>query len=218
MAKITDRYGRPVSGVMPGLVEGIVEENKDDPAGLGRVRVRFPTLPDAPGSYWARVVTPMAGKERGWVMIPEVDDEVLVAFLQGDINNAIVVGALFNGKDKPPYANEDGDNNLRVFKSRSGHTVTFDDTSGGEKIEMVTSGEAVKVTYDAAGKKLTVVCKGDIELEAAQGFKVSCTDFKVDAKSGVTLQASGDAKLAGASTTIEGKAKVGVTAPAISLG
>ena len=160
----------------------------------------------------------MAGKDRGWVMIPEVDDEVLVAFLQGDINNAIVVGSLFNGKDKPPYANKDGDNNLRVFKSRSGHTVTFDDTKGKEKIEMVTCSEAVKVTYDAAGKKLSVVCKGDIELEASKGFSVTCTDFEVKAKKGVTMEATGNAKIAGASTTIEGKTKVGVTAPAISLG
>jgi len=218
MAKVTDRYGRPVSGLMPGLVEAIVDKNDEDPAGIGRVRVRFPTLPDTPGSYWARVVTPMAGNERGWVSLPEVDDEVLVAFLQGDINNAIVVGGLFNGKDKPPYANEDGENNIRMFKSRSGHTVTFDDTSGSEKIEMVTSGEAVTVTYDAANKKLSVNCSGDIELEAQQGFKVTCTDFEVSAKSGVTLEATGNAKLAGASTTVEGKAKVGVSAPAISLG
>jgi len=218
MAKVTDRYGRPVSGLMPGLVEAIVDKNDEDPAGIGRVRVRFPTLPDTPGSYWARLVTPMAGKERGWVSIPEVEDEVLVAFLQGDVNNAIVVGALFNGKDKPPYANADGDNNLRLFKSRSGHTVTFDDTKGKEKIEMVTSGEAVKVTYDAANKKLSVVCKGDIELDASKGFTVNCKDFKVKAKSGVTLEATGNAKIAGASTTIEGKAKVACTAPAISLG
>ena len=218
MAKVTDRFGRPTSGLMPGLVEALVDKNDEDPAGLGRVRVKFPSLPNSPGSYWARVVTPMAGNERGWVMLPEVGDEVLVAFLQGDINNAIVVGALFNGKDKAPYANADGKNNLRMFKSRSGHTVTFDDSNGGEKIEMVTSNEAVKVTYDAAGKKLSVVCKGDIELEAAQGFKVSCMDFEVKAKSGVTLEATGNAKLAGASTTVEGKAKVGVTAPSISLG
>jgi uncharacterized protein involved in type VI secretion and phage assembly len=160
----------------------------------------------------------MAGNDRGWVSIPEVDDEVLVAFLLGDINNAIVVGSLFNGQDKPPYANEDGDNNIRMFKSRSGHTVTFDDTKGSEKIEMVTSGEAVKVTYDAANKKLIVSCTGDIEMEAQQNFKISCMDFKVSANSSVTLEATGDAKLAGASTTIEGKAKVGVSAPAISLG
>ena len=107
------------SGFRPhaGARRGIVEQNKDDPAGLGRVRVRFPTLPDTPGSYWARVVILWPAKI-GVAMILEVDDEVLVAFLQGDINNAIVVGAL-TGKDKPPYANADGENNLRVFKSRS---------------------------------------------------------------------------------------------------
>jgi len=55
-------------------------------------------------------------------------------------------------------------------------------------------------------------------LEAAQGFKVSCMDFEVKAKAGVTLEATGNAKLAGASTTVEGKAKVGVAAPSISMG
>lgn len=218
MAKIIDRFGRPVAGVMPGMVEAIVDKNDEDPAGIGRVRVRFPSLPEAPGSYWARLVTPMAGNDRGWVSIPEVDDEVLVAFLHGDIQHAIVVGALFNGKDLPPYANKDGKNNIRMFKSRSGHTLTFDDTSGKEKIEMITSGEEVKVVYDAANKKLSVTCTGDIEMESKKGFKVTCKDFNVTATGGVTLEAKAAAKLAGATTTIEGKTKVGLAAPAISLG
>ena len=100
-----------------------------DPEKLGRVRVMFPTLPDDPQSWWARLAMPMAGAERGWMTIPEIGDEVLVSFVNGDHENAIVLGSLYNGKDTPPYANEDGDNNLRVFQSRSGHRLTFDDTS-----------------------------------------------------------------------------------------
>jgi uncharacterized protein involved in type VI secretion and phage assembly len=218
MARITDRYGRALSGVMPGLVEAVVDENKDDPAGMGRVRVKFPTLPDTPGSYWARLVTPMAGNGRGWVTIPEVGDEVLVAFVRGDVNSAIVVGSLFNGEDKPPYANEDGDNNIRMFKSRSGHVVKFDDTSGGEMIEIVTNNEQVKLTFDASGNKLQVYSGGDIEIEATNGVKVSCMNFEVSANSGVTIEASGTAKLSGASTTVQGSGNISVSAPSISIG
>ena len=132
MPKVTDRQGRPVSGQMPGLVEAIVVDNVD-PDKLGRVKLKFPMLPEMPESFWARLVMPMAGQKRGWMTIPEVDDEVLVAFVHGDINHAIVIGALYNGVDVPPYANEDGNNDLRVFQSRSGHRLTFDDKDGDER-------------------------------------------------------------------------------------
>ena len=81
MAKVTDMYGRPVSWLMNGVVEGIVVDNVD-PDQLGRVKVKFPTLPEAPESYWARLSMPMAGQERGWMTIPEIDDEVLVSFVR----------------------------------------------------------------------------------------------------------------------------------------
>ena len=78
MPRLTDRHGRPVSGQMPGLVEALVVDNID-PKRLGRVKVKFPSLPDMPESFWARLMMPMAGTRRGWMTIPEKDDEVLVA-------------------------------------------------------------------------------------------------------------------------------------------
>src|SRR6185503_18393301 len=115
MLGFVNPQGMPKTGQMPGLVEGVVVENSGDPLKLGRVRVSFDVLPDKPESTWARVMTPMAGKERGWVTIPEVGDEVLVSFVHGNHDNAIIVGSLYNSKDTPPYANEDGKDNLRVF-------------------------------------------------------------------------------------------------------
>ena len=145
MPKITNLHGRPVSGQMPGLVEAIVVDNVD-PDQLGRVKLKFPLLPDMPESFWARLSMPMAGRERGWMTIPEINDEVLVSFVRGDINNAIVVGSLYNGVDTPPYANEDMENNLRVFQSRSGHRLTFDDTAGAERIELILHNEEILCT------------------------------------------------------------------------
>jgi hypothetical protein len=84
-----------------GVRVGLVTQNKDN-EGLGRVKVKFPTFDDQDESAWARVASPMAGSGRGLSVLPEVNDEVLVAFEQGDINRPYILGMLWNGKDKPP--------------------------------------------------------------------------------------------------------------------
>jgi uncharacterized protein involved in type VI secretion and phage assembly len=187
MPKVTDMQGRPVSGLMNGLVEAIVVDNVD-PEELGRIKVKFPTLPETPDSYWARLSMPMAGQERGWMTIPEIDDEVLVSFVRGDINNAIVVGSLYNGEDTPPYANEDGENNLRVFQSRSGHRLTFDDTEGSERIELILHNEEIKVIWDSANKVLSVYSGKDIIIEAKESISVKCKDFMLEASNSVNIK------------------------------
>lgn len=189
MPKVTDRHGRPVSGQMPGLVEAIVTDNVD-PDKLGRVKLKFPLLPEAPESFWARLVMPMAGKERGWMTIPEIGDEVLCAFVHGDVNNAIVVGSLYNGVDTPPYKNEDGENNLRVFQSRSGHRLTFDDTDGEERVELILHNEEIRVIWDSANKTLSVYSGKDIIIEAKETISMKCKDFILEASNSIGVKSA----------------------------
>ena len=204
MPKVTDRRGRPVSGQMPGLVEALVVDNVD-PDKLGRVKLKFPLLPEAPESTWSRLVMPMAGRERGWMTIPEIGDEVLVAFVHGDINNAIVVGAMFNGVDTPPYANEDGDNNLRVFQSRAGHRVTFDDTDGDERVELILHNEEIRVIWDAANKVIGVYSGKDIIVEAKETISVKCKDFILEAENSIGMKSGSSTELkTGSSCQIDG--------------
>lgn len=189
MPKVTDRHGRPVAGQMPGLVEAIVTDNVD-PEKMGRVKLKFPLLPEAPESFWARLVMPMAGKERGWMTIPEIGDEVLCAFVHGDVNNAIVVGSLFNGVDTPPYKNEDGENNLRVFQSRSGHRLTFDDTAGDERVELILHNEEIRVIWDSANKTLSVYSGKDIIIEAKETISMKCKDFILEASNSIGVKST----------------------------
>ena len=191
MPKLTNLHGRPTSGQMPGVVEAIVVDNVD-PDKLGRVRVKFPLLPEAPESFWARLAMPMAGQKRGWMTIPEIDDEVLVAFVRADINNAIVIGSLYNGVDLPPYANEDEENNLRVFQSRSGHRLTFDDTAGGERIELILHNEEIRVIWDSANKELSVYSGKDIIIEAKESIDMKCTDFNLEASNSINIKSGGN--------------------------
>ena len=211
---------------MLGVASGIVVDNQD-PDGLHRVKVEFPVVADTPPqSAWCRVVTPMAGNDRGWVFLPEVGTEVVVGYA-GRSATPVVLGGVFNGaEDKPPYDNADGDNNLRLIWTRADHQLVLDDTSGAECIgigaQAGTMGDAssggVHQIMDDSNKLFVQKSDGDIEMEAQGSVKISCMDFEVSAKGSITLEANATAKLAGASTTIEGKAKVGVTAAQVTLG
>ena len=119
-----------------GVVVGVVTNNKD-PENLGRVKVKFPWLQESDESYWARIATLMAGPDRGTFFLPEVGDHVLVAFEQGDINYPFVLGALWTLKQKPPFNNADGKNNIRAIKSRSGHVIIFDDNNKEKKEKII---------------------------------------------------------------------------------
>lgn len=223
MPNITDRHGRPVAGQMPGLVEAIVTDNVD-PAKLGRVKVRFVSLPGPTGgdepveSFWARLVMPMAGQERGWMTIPEIGDEVLVSFVHGDVQNAIVLGSLYNGVDTPPYANEDGENNLRVFQSRSGHRLTFDDTAGEERVELITFNEEIRLIWDAKEKTISVYSGKDIIIEAKETISMKCKDFILGADQSISMDAGQtmDNK-AGTSMTIDGGSSLVATASTTTI-
>lgn len=120
----------PKPSLEPGqtVLVGVVSNNRD-PEGLGRVRVKFPTLTEDHESNWARIVAMGAGSARGWDCLPEINDEVLVAFEHGDIHRPYVMGAVWNGKDKPPESVQDsvgdGKVRLRTFQTRIGHKLQF---------------------------------------------------------------------------------------------
>jgi uncharacterized protein involved in type VI secretion and phage assembly len=193
-----------------GVVVGVVTNNQD-PDGLGRVKVKFPWLSDADESNWARVAAPMAGKERGVYFLPEVDDEVLVAFEQGDLRFPYVLGALWNGKDSPPAKNDDGKNNLRVIQSRSGHVIRLNDADGQEKIEILDKSGKNKIVFDTANNTITITADKDITLSAAQGTikleaqKIeikSSADAKIEAGSNLDVKASAQMTIKGATVNI----------------
>ena len=185
---------------------GVVLDHQD-PEGLGRVKINLPGLAEDEIGHWARVAAPMAGKGRGMFFLPEKDDEVLVAFEQGDIRRPYILGALWNGKDKPPESNSDGQNNFRLIKSRSGHLVRFDDTAGGEKIEIIDKSGENSVTIDTQSNSISIKSAKDVVIEAPQG-KISLSAKSIEVRStaetNVQAQRTMDLK-ASATMTIKGQ-------------
>ncbi len=226
-----ERQGR-VRGVVVGLVTNI-----NDPDGMGRIKVKFPWLPTDGGaeieSTWARIAAPMSGKERGFFFLPEVDDEVLVAFEHDDPRFPYIVGGLWNKKDTPPLTTSDavasGKVKQRIIKSTSGHVIILDDTSGSEKITIqdktgkndiiiTSSDNSMLIETDneiTIKAKKTITVKGEdinmsgknVTVKTQQDFKVEATG-KCDLKgtSGMTLDGTSQTVLKGAQVQVDGSA------------
>ncbi len=206
---ILEQTRRPESKIY-GVVVGIVTDNKD-PDKLGRVKVKIPRISGDDESNWARVVSFMVGKEKGAFFLPEVDDEVLVAFEYGDINMPYVIGSLWNGKDKTPLTNDDGKNNIRMIKSRSGHIIRLDDTDGKEKIEIIDKTEKNMIVIDSKDNKISIKSDKDIEISAPNGKVTidakdieakSSASAKIEASAGMDLKASSSMNIKGATVNI----------------
>jgi uncharacterized protein involved in type VI secretion and phage assembly len=196
------------TGRIYGVVIGVVTDNKD-PDKLGRVKVKLPWLADDAETEWARVATFMAGKDRGAVFLPEVDDEVLIAYEHGDVRFPWVLAAAHNGKDTAPYDNADGKNEKRMFKSRSGMTLTFDDKDGSEKVELADKDAKESIVIDMANKKVTVVSSGDFELKADQGaVTIKAKTLSIETSDKAEIKATGTLDLKGKTVNVKGDPNV----------
>lgn len=205
-AEVQERSDRRVYGA----VIGRVTDNKD-PDKLGRVKVKFPWLSDTDESAWARIATPMAGNQRGLYFLPEVDDEVLVTFEQGDLRFPYIIGALWNGKDKPPVTNDDGKNNIRMIQSRSGHVIRLNDEDGKETIEIIDKNKKNSLIIDTSKNTITITTDKDITLSASKGT------IKLDAQK-IELKSSSDTKIeAGAGMDIKANSTMNVKGAMINL-
>jgi uncharacterized protein involved in type VI secretion and phage assembly len=228
---LLEQSKRPESKIY-GVVAGIVMNNKD-PDKMGRVKVKIPRISGDEESNWARIVSFMGGKERGAFFLPEVDDEVLVAFEYGDINMPYIIGSLWNGIDKPPEENANGKNNIRIIKSRSGHIIKLDDTENNEKIEIVDKTEKNIIILDTKNNTISIKSDKDIELSAPNGkisFEAkeiqtkSSTSTKIEAQE-IQIKSSASTKIealeiqtkSSATTKIEANAKIDIKAPMIDV-
>lgn len=146
---------RPIAGVALARVERITDDGYE---------LIYRSLPFESSSAPARVATLVAGKGNGAFFRPDPEDEVVVAFVDGDIDRPIIIGSLWNDQHQPPAtADTSANNNKRTFVSRCGHQLTFDDSSGAEKITLKSNGGAEIVLEDTpSGSKITIKTSGAV--------------------------------------------------------
>lgn len=173
-----------------GVVVGIVTQN-DDQENLGRVKVKFPWLSDNDESDWARVALLGAGPNAGACFVPEVSDEVLVAFEHGDIRRPYVIGGLHNGKDKPILGDgllSQGKVKRTGFVSRKGHKFVFFEDSSKSGIALITSDGKIKVSLNESNSEIHIECQGKVLIKS-QG------DMNLESAGSLTLKGDGGVKV-----------------------
>ena len=173
----TDHRRRPV-----GAVIGIVTNNTD-PEGTGRVKVRFPWLHDTVESHWARIAQPYAGPGRGSFWLPEVGDEVCVVFDRNDPNHPYILGGLWNGWDTVPEpGNPDGKDDTKIWETRNGHKIKFEDHPGNERITLTDGAGERHLVIEVADDTITLTAvPGDITWNAPrEHIKLECVNLEVE--------------------------------------
>jgi uncharacterized protein involved in type VI secretion and phage assembly len=196
-------------GFVKGVALALVTQNQD-PDGLGRVKLRYPWHHQSNESDWVRIAVSMAGPGRGMLFLPEVGDEVLVAFEREDLRYPYVIGCLWNGKEEPPESNANGRNDLRMIKTRKGHTLVFDDADAKGRIELrLNDGKRLRIDDDGialddgAGNRIEIDSKGgNMTLQAAGKLTLKAPVIALESSGTLSLKASATASLQGQLVTI----------------
>ncbi|MFD2114157.1 phage baseplate assembly protein V [Paenibacillus yanchengensis] len=206
-----------VMGLVHGVYIGIVTDNKDE-QNYGRVQVKVPIFDNNHILNWARVATLMAGSKQGTLFVPDVGDEVLIAFHMGDVRQPIVIGSLWSKTQVPPEG-KDEKNNIRKITTRSGHQLIFDDSEGNEKITLQTKkghvlelkdkqdelvltdsskvnviqingGSANEITVKSGKNTITVSNTGEVSIESLKSIRLKAAQIAVEATATLDLKAS----------------------------
>lgn len=210
------------------IATGIVKKNWDkDHPGMVQVELMLGES-GKKTTNWLRVMQPYVGGGFGTYFLPEVDTEVVIGFLYGDVNEGIVLGGLWNHKEKLPDDTANEKNSVKLIKTKAGHKILLDETKDKEKIEITTAKE-IAVTLDDKNNKITIKDqKGEnsVEIDGKGGqitisakkklqFKANGADLlvldgtgkKASLKTG-TIELNGSQKMdiQGASTSIQGNA------------
>jgi phage protein D len=184
-------------GVVVAVVNSI-----NDPQNRGRVRVSYPWMDNTLKSGWARVAAVGAGNQRGLLWMPEVNDEVLVAFELGDFNRPYIIGSLWNGKDQPPIgwseAVKGGKSEVRMIKTREGHIIKLVDGPGDKYIEIVDATQGTTIKLDANTKKLSIDSKDEISVSTNTNMKINTTgNMEIVSQGNVKINAMGNVEVRG---------------------
>ncbi len=192
LAAPTSEPGFSLDNVITAVVTDIT-----DPDGLGRVKVKFPSIAEEPESEWARVVTVGGGPDRGALFLPEINDEVLVAFERGDTRRPIVLGGLFSAKNAFPGESpvSNGLVDVRRLTSRTGHLVELCDKGGDEYVLIKHGQKAHSIKFENDKVDIT-----------ADNAPIKMTNGQAT----VELKANGDIVIDGNNITIKGKMDVKV--------
>ncbi|VVO69374.1 hypothetical protein PS862_01258 [Pseudomonas fluorescens] len=200
---------------VPGLQIGVVAALESDPAGQDRIQVRLATISETDGLVWARQALLDAGDKRGTSFRPELDDEVVVGFLDGDPHHPVILGALHSSAKPNPLTGAN-DNHKKAIVTRAGMRIHWDDekviatidTPAGNRIVLSEDGKSILVE-DQNGNRIelnadgiALQSPGDIKLKATGDVKIEGTNVELSANASFKAKGSGGAQLSSSASTV----------------
>lgn len=169
-----------------GITVGVVTDI-NDPEKLGRIKVKL-LLRDTSAfeTDFIRVMSPMVGQEWGMFFLPEVGDEVLIGFANGDLARPYVLGSLYNSNQKPPITIQDGKNDTRIIKTKNGNVFSFSDVKDKEKIEIYTP-KQIKAILDDEQEQILLQDKDGknmVKVDMKNGMVTVAAEKKITLQTG----------------------------------
>jgi len=202
----------------PGVVVGKVI-NPVDPMMLGRVQVQLPFIDSLDLSPWARVAVPLAGMLHGMYFIPNLNDEVLVAFEQGDVNVPYIIGCLWNAMAPPPLQSPLPQ--IRAIRTLVGNQIVFTETPPSLTLQTgptppsvlpsppTPTGPYQTIMMSTAG--IQVMSPTPIQIVSPTGIQIMCGQNIVNVTpDGVTITGTPNLNLVGGTS-------VNIAAPTINI-
>lgn len=197
-----------------GLHIGIVVQLESDPDGEERILVKLPTLGDEHQGVWARMATMDAGNNRGWVIRPEIGDEVIVGFIDSNAEQPVILGRLYSSKNPSPIAAKD-DNHEKGWVTRSGTKLVFNDedvsvlleTPKGYSIHLNEKDGALKIadehgnTWEMSKEGIAMKSPREIKIEATKDLKLKGLNVTIEADANIDVKAGANASLEGGAVT-----------------
>lgn len=181
----------------------------NDPDGLNRVKLKLLSYDGFDGQdseQWARVATPFAGNNKGAFMLPDVGDEVLVSFVNGDTRFPVVIGSFWNGSDSAPETlggSGDSIDRWTIVGKRGTRIAIEEETAGQEKIKLTTPNDMSIELTDQGGGKLECRVAGTTITVDPSGVSIDCpatvsvTATKVEVSAGMVDVSAGISKFSG---------------------
>lgn len=190
----------PASGLLPaieGLQIGIVSQLGEDPDGEDRILVKVPTISADDDGIWTRQATLDAGENRGTYFRPEIGDEVVLGFLNGDPRDPVMLGMLHSSAKPSPLPATD-DNHEKGYQSRSMMKMEFND-------DLV----AFNLETPAGNKLILSEDEGGITIEDENGNKIvmSSDGILIESAKDINLKATGDVNIEGVNINVAAQAK-----------
>lgn len=209
---------QPASGLLPaikGLHVGIVTQLEEDPDGEDRILVKIPIIDAEKQGVWCRVSTLDAGENRGSFFRPEIEDEVIVGFINEDPNDPVVLGMLHSSAKPAPIVAAD-DNHIKGFVTRSEMKLTFDDDKISVTIE-TPAGKKIVMDEDAGVITIEDENSNIITMDSSGIIMESAGDIGIKASGDVTIEGTNVGIKANAEFKAEGSAGAEVSTSAIAV-